>query len=69
MSPMWDEEPERGSGTCAACDQHTNNGTVRWVPRASFPDIRIVTHADPADCRPAAATPTDFRLYRSHMTR
>jgi hypothetical protein len=49
---MWDE-PEHGAGVCSACGEHTETGLVHWVPRMSAPDIRVVVHADPADC-PAA---------------
>ncbi|WP_159100204.1 hypothetical protein [Streptomyces lunaelactis] len=56
MSPMWDP-PEHGAGDCSACGQHTDNGLVHWVPRMSAPDVRLVIHGEPADCRPPAATP------------
>ena len=53
VSPMWDE-PEPASGICSACTQHTENGIAHWIPRASGADVRIVLHANPADCpRPA----------------
>ncbi|MFD7444377.1 hypothetical protein [Streptomyces sp. NPDC059909] len=57
MSPMWDEEPEYDEGFCAACGRHTEKGIVTWVPRMSAADVRLIVHANPADC-PPNVTPT-----------
>ncbi|MGW4039270.1 hypothetical protein ACWEIM_23840 [Streptomyces sp. NPDC004778] len=60
VSPMWDDEPTRGSGICAACSHVVDDGPVQWIPRMSMPDIRIVVHDDgrclpgTTDSRPAA---------------
>lgn len=53
MSPMWDNEPEYGAGYCAACGLHTDKGIVRWLPRMSGADVRLILHADPDECAPA----------------
>ena len=50
MSPMWDDEPERDAGACAACGSHTAEGIVRYLPRASGPDVRLIVHAHAQDC-------------------
>ncbi|MFI6468740.1 hypothetical protein ACIBL5_00505 [Streptomyces sp. NPDC050516] len=50
MSPMWDQEDEHASGVCAACQKHTDNGIVRWLPRMSAPDVRLIICADPDAC-------------------
>ncbi|AVH58969.1 hypothetical protein C4B68_28015 [Streptomyces dengpaensis] len=47
---MWDNEDERAAGTCVACGQHTADGIVRWLPRASGPDVRLIVHAQAQDC-------------------
>ncbi|GGT44704.1 hypothetical protein GCM10010271_55960 [Streptomyces kurssanovii] len=54
---MWDTEPEPGAGTCAACGVGTDDGRAQWIPRMSGPDVRIIVHADSADCRPPVAAP------------
>ncbi|SCG09867.1 hypothetical protein GA0115255_126271 [Streptomyces sp. Ncost-T6T-2b] len=58
VSPMWDDEPARGSGICAACAHVVDDGPVQWIPRMTGPDIRIVVH-DPGHCLPGT---TDSRL-------
>lgn len=52
MSPMWDDTPSRGPGICAGCGHVVDEGPVRWIPRMTGPDIRIVIH-DPGHCLPA----------------
>jgi hypothetical protein len=54
MAPMWDDEQQRDTGTCAVCGRHTDDGVVRWIAHNSAEDIRLIVHADPADCRPHA---------------
>ncbi|WP_328449872.1 hypothetical protein OG780_19350 [Streptomyces sp. NBC_00386] len=56
MSPMWDNEPEYDAGICIACGRHTDDGVVRWLPRASGPDVRLIVHTRAQDC---AAPPTE----------
>ncbi|MER6531366.1 hypothetical protein [Streptomyces sp. NPDC001508] len=57
MSPMWDDREERDSGTCCACGIHTDDGIVRWLPRSSGPDVRLIVHARSEDCTPRESTP------------
>ena len=58
MSPMWDNEPQYSAGLCAACGIHTEDGIVRWLPRMSGPDVRLIVHARAEDCpRPASIPP------------
>jgi hypothetical protein len=57
MSPMWDAEPQRDSGPCAACGQHAENGIVRWIARQSTADIRLIFHEDPEQCPPEQPAP------------
>lgn len=52
MSPMWDNEPEYASGLCVACGIHTDKGIVRWLPRMSGPDVRLILHTAPDECTP-----------------
>ncbi|WP_369243655.1 hypothetical protein [Streptomyces sp. R41] len=52
MSPMWDDKPEHTEGICVACGQHTDNGIVRWLPRTSGPDVRLIVHAEGNECWP-----------------
>jgi hypothetical protein len=49
---MWDNEPEPAEGICVACGVHTNNGIVRWLPRMSGPDVRLIVHAEGNECWP-----------------
>jgi hypothetical protein len=56
MSPMWDDKPEPASGMCTVCGRETDDGVVVWVTRSSAADVRLVVHADPAACTPAAPT-------------
>ncbi|MGW2563179.1 hypothetical protein ACWCXB_28925 [Streptomyces sp. NPDC001514] len=58
MSPMWDAGPEYGEGFCAACGRHTEKGIVTWLPRMSAADVRLIVHANPADC-PSASRSSD----------
>ncbi|MEU3836155.1 hypothetical protein [Streptomyces microflavus] len=46
---MWDDTPSRGAGLCAGCGHVVDDGPVRWIPRMTGPDIRIVIH-DPGRC-------------------
>lgn len=50
MSPMRDSEDEHAAGVCVACYKHTDNGLVRWLPRLSAPDVRLIICADPKAC-------------------
>ncbi|MGW1892160.1 hypothetical protein ACWCP6_18150 [Streptomyces sp. NPDC002004] len=52
MSPMWDNEPEQAEGICVACGVYTDEAIVRWLPRMSGPDVRLVVHAKADDCAP-----------------
>ncbi|MET9362186.1 hypothetical protein ABZX93_14850 [Streptomyces sp. NPDC006632] len=47
---MWDQEDEHTEGVCVACNKYTGDGLVRWLPRLSAPDVRLVICADPAVC-------------------
>ncbi|MFF0222759.1 hypothetical protein [Streptomyces sp. NPDC004629] len=67
MSPMWDDREERDSGTCCACGMHTDDGIVRWLPRSSGPDVRLIVHARSEDCTPRESTPP-LRLARHHAS-
>lgn len=49
---MWDNEAEHAAGICVACGQHTADGIVRWLPRASGPDVRLIVHVEAQDCAP-----------------
>ncbi|MEU9285951.1 hypothetical protein AB0D57_14805 [Streptomyces sp. NPDC048275] len=63
MSPIWDNEPEHAEGVCVACGVHTNHGIVRWLPRISGPDVRLIVHAEAQDCTPPQPV-GNFRLSR-----
>ncbi|MFE3644615.1 hypothetical protein ACFXOM_27155 [Streptomyces sp. NPDC059169] len=52
MSPIWDEQAERASGTCAACGLRTDDGIVTWLPRMSAAHLRLIVHAHPDACQP-----------------
>lgn len=67
MSPMWDNEPEHDAGICVACGIRTENGIVRWLPRASGPDVRLLVHARAEDCTPLEHVPP-IRLARHHAS-
>ncbi|MFJ9347137.1 hypothetical protein [Streptomyces sp. NPDC101237] len=65
MSPMWDNEPEHVAGVRVACGVRAEDGTVRWLHRASGPDVRLVVHAEGEDCvQPEPVMPV--RLARHH---
>lgn len=65
MSPMWDDESEQTMGVCVACGACTDNAVVRWLPRASGADVRLVVHARGEDCTPPGPAPL-LRLARQH---
>ncbi|WP_331448016.1 hypothetical protein [Streptomyces xanthochromogenes] len=50
MSPMWDQADEHAAGVCVACHKYTDDGLVRWLPRLSAPDVRLIICADPKAC-------------------
>jgi hypothetical protein len=56
--PMWDDEPEKGPGTCVRCYRYVKNGRVHSIARISGPDVRIVLHANPDDCEPVTPSTT-----------
>ncbi|WP_406488999.1 hypothetical protein [Streptomyces phaeochromogenes] len=64
VSPMWDDEPERAAGTCVACGLHTDDGIVRWLPRMSGPDVRLIVHAEAGECTPREPAAPPLRLRR-----
>ncbi|MER5914982.1 hypothetical protein ABT124_32095 [Streptomyces sp. NPDC001982] len=64
---MWDNEPEHVAGICVACGIHTDDGIVRWLPRMSGADVRLIVHARDEDCAPPE--PADLiRLARHHTS-
>ncbi len=52
VSPMWDNEPELAEGICVACGAYTDKAIVRWLPRMSGADVRLIVHARDDDCTP-----------------
>lgn len=66
MSPMWDHEEEHDSGTCAACQKPVEHGIVRWLPRMSNPDVRLILHPEGDEaCTPSPCTePRMIARYR-----
>jgi hypothetical protein len=62
---MWDNCEERDAGICCACGIHTDDGIVRWLPRTSGPDVRLIVHARGKDCTPPDPAPL-IRLARYH---
>ncbi|MEY9997869.1 hypothetical protein ABIE67_010255 [Streptomyces sp. V4I8] len=68
VSPMWDDREERDAGICCACGVHTADGIVRWMPRSSGPDVRLIVHARGEDCTPPETDPP-LRLARRPASR
>lgn len=68
VSPMWDSQEERAPGFCCACGVHTDDGIVRWMPRGSGPDVRLIVHARGEECTPPDDVPP-LRLARRHAGR
>ena len=62
---MWDDEPERTEGVCVACGRHAEDAIVRWLPRMSTADVRLIVHARDEECTPRHAAPL-IRLARRH---
>jgi hypothetical protein len=60
---MWDNESEQAAGICVACGLHTDDGIVRWLPRVSGADVRLIVHANGEDCTPPEGAPS-VRLAR-----